>query len=112
VYWVALDPVIGSEIAKTRPAVIISNDIANEKSDLVTVIPLTSNTSRIYPFEVLFPAAQSGLERDSKAKANQIRTIDKKRLLSRLGQVNAALLAKVEEALLLHLGIERDSVST
>ena len=71
---VSLDPARGSEAGKTRPAVIVSNDAANATADrlgrgVVTVVPVTGNVTRVYPFQVLLPARQSGLPRDSKAQA-------------------------------------------
>ncbi len=68
IYWVNLDPTIGTEIDKTRPALIISNDIGNQYSDRVIVAPTTSqNIGRVYPFEVLIPRGEAGLTQDSKA---------------------------------------------
>jgi len=71
VYLVDLSPVIGSEIGKKRPAVVVSNDINNACADTVTVLPITSNVERIYPFEVFVPKGKGGLEKDSKVKVNQ-----------------------------------------
>ena len=86
VYWVRLDPVLGSEIAKTRPAVIISNDIGNEFSARVIVAPLTTGgLERVYPLEVLIPAHEGGLPQASKVVLDHIRTLDKQRLEQRLG---------------------------
>jgi mRNA interferase MazF len=105
IYWVNLDPVIGSEISKTRPGLIISNNINNEVADVVTVLPLTSNVHKIYPFEVLLTKKISGLTADSKVKANQIRSVDKKRLGKLIGFVSESTLKKIEIALKLHLGL-------
>ena len=105
IFLVSLDPTIGSEINKTRPALVISNDINNKFSSTVTVIPITSNVEKVFPFEVLFPPAQSGLPRASKAKCNQIRTIDKRRLLKSLGNISIDAMREVEDALRLHLGM-------
>lgn len=102
---VCLDPAIGSEINKTRPALIISNDVNNQISDTLTVIPITSNTERIYPFEVFIPSNKSGLSKNSKAKCNQIRTIDKKRLIKTLGSISYEKLKEIEIALRIHLGM-------
>jgi len=106
IYLVCLDPVVGSEISKTRPVLILSNDINNRLSDTVTVIPITSNIVKIFPFEVFLPKDKTALTKDSKAKCNQIRTVDKRRLVKLLGKVQSDLLAGVEAALLLHLGIK------
>ncbi len=105
IYLVCLDPTIGSEINKTRPALIISNDINNQAARTVTVIPITSNAEKIYPLEALLPSQESGLPKNSKAKCNQIRTIDKKRLVKPLGKASLKKLKEIENALLIHLGI-------
>jgi mRNA interferase MazF len=106
IYFAQLDPTRGSEIQKTRPVVIVSNDVANRASSLVTVIPLSSNVSRVFPFEVALTAEQSGLPKDSKAMAQQIRTIDKSRLSHlRSGHLKPKQLTALDEALRLHLGL-------
>ena len=83
-YWADLDPTVGSEIAKKRPVLLVSNDVNNRFSSTVSVVPITSSTDKIYPFEVLLLAGEGGLKNESKVKANQIRTIDKLRLGNRL----------------------------
>lgn len=98
----------GSEANKRRPAVIVSNDRANSVAarrgrGVVTVIPVTSNTARIYPFQTLLPAAVTGLRHDSKAQAEQVRSIAVERLGAVLGQVPAEVMAQVDDALRLHL---------
>ncbi len=83
IYWVNLDPTIGSEIAKTRPAVIISNNVGNQYAERVIVAPLTTaNVGKVYPFEVKLEAGEGGIAQTSKVLLDQIRTVDK----SRLGQ--------------------------
>lgn len=110
IHAVDLDPVRGSEANKRRPAVIVSNDAANATAvrlgrGVVTVVPVTSSVERVYPFQVLLPAAVTGLDRDSKAQAEQVRSIAVERVGDRLGIVPAALMADLEEALRLHLGL-------
>jgi mRNA interferase MazF len=105
IYLVDLNPTVGAEIKKTRPAVIISNNLNNQHADTVTVIPITSSIGRIYPFEALLPAKACGLAKDSRAKCNQIRTIDKKRLVRCLGAAPKQTLVQIEKALLVHCGI-------
>lgn len=105
IFLVCLDPTVGSEINKTRPALIISNDINNQVAQTVTVIPITSGTGKIYPFETLLQSQESGLPKTSKAKCNQIRTIDKKRLIKSVGEIPPEKLKEVENALRIHLGI-------
>jgi mRNA interferase MazF len=106
VYFVSLEPTIGAEIGKSRPALVISNDTNNEFADTVTVLPIAFGITKIYPFEVLLTKRNSGLLEDSKIKCNQIRTIDKRRLIRRIGQLDAAPLKEVEKAILIHLGIK------
>jgi mRNA interferase MazF len=107
---VSFDPVRGAESNKTRPGVIVSNDGANATADrlgrgVVTVLPLTSNTERLYPFQVFVPAAESGLPRDSKVQAEQVRSVAVERIGRRVGAVPAALMNAVDAALRLHLGL-------
>ena len=104
--WIKLDPIEGAEIGKTRPAVIISNDINNELADTVTILPITSKAGRIYPFEVFIPAGTANLSEDSKAKANQIRTIDKKRIKGVIGTIPAPILREIEKAIKIHLDLK------
>lgn len=105
IYLVCLDPAIGAEITKTRPALIISNDINNQLSDTVTVIPVTSAIEKVYPFETLLSSSNAALSKKSKVKCNQIRTIDKKRLLKPLGKISHHELREVDKSLLIHLGM-------
>lgn len=112
IFLVSLDPTIGSEINKTRPALVISNDINNKYSSTVTVIPITSKVEKVFPFEVLFLPGQSGLLKESKAKCNQIRTIDKRRLIKPLGEISIETIQQVEDALRLHLGMYFDNKAT
>ena len=107
---VDLDPVRGSEANKRRPAVIVSNDGANSTAErlgrgVVTVVPVTSNTERVFPFQVLLPAPKTGLERDSKAQAEQVRSVAVERVGTRVGVVPPDLLALLDEALRLHLAL-------
>jgi len=107
---VALDPPRGSEAAKTRPAVVVSNDAANDTATrlgrgVITVVPVTSKTTRVYPFQVLLPARQTGLPRDSKAQAEQVRSVDVERVGERLGQLTPLLVAELDRALRIHLSL-------
>ena len=106
---VEFEPTRGAEANKTRPALIVSNDGANAIADrlgrgVVTVLPLTSNTERIYTFQVFLPADDSGLPRDSKVQAEQVRSVAVERVGRRLGAVPPGLMAGVDAALRLHLG--------
>lgn len=100
VYRVNLDPTVGTEIAKTRPAVVISNDVGNEHADRVILAPVTSSgLSRVYPFEVLLEAGEGGLPQASKVALDQIRAVDKRRLGRRLGTLTKERMRDVDEAI-------------
>jgi len=104
-WMVALDPIIGSEIGKIRPAVVISNDRSNEYSNTITVLPITSKVHDIYPFEVFLSKEEYQLTTDSKIKCNQIRTLDKSRLIRTICHLSPSTMKEVEQALLIHLGM-------
>ncbi|PWW56995.1 type II toxin-antitoxin system PemK/MazF family toxin [Actinokineospora spheciospongiae] len=110
IHLVDLEPVRGSEADKVRPAVIVSNDAANQVAGrtgrgVLTVVPITSNTTRVFPFQVLLPAAPCGLSVDSKAQAEQVRSLATARVRRRVGSLPAALLADLDTALRVHLGL-------
>ncbi|WP_407361425.1 type II toxin-antitoxin system PemK/MazF family toxin [Microbacterium sp. LBN7] len=107
---VSFDPATGPEANKTRPAVVVSNNTANAVAvrrphATVTVVPLTSNTAKVLPFHVLLPAAATGLERDSKAQSEQVRTISTARIVRPVGWVPAEIMGAIDEALRLHLSL-------
>lgn len=98
------------ESASRRPAVVVSNDGANSTAarlghGVITLAPMTTNVTRVYPFQVLVPAAQSGLEHDSKVQAEQVRSVSIERVGRALGSVPAPLMLRVDEALRLHLSL-------
>ena len=103
VWWVAFEPAVGSEIRKSRPGVIVSNNSANRNLSRVIVVPLTSNTEQIFPGEARVSVAGA----DSKAMADQIMTADKARLKSRLGELSKADLLAVESALRVQLALSK-----
>ncbi len=110
IWHVDLDPARGSEANKQRPAVVVSNDRANAAATrlgrgVVTVVPVTSNIERIYPFQVLLSAEATGLAVDSKAQAEQIRSVATERLVHRIGRVSPMELAQLDDALRLHLDL-------
>lgn len=110
VWLVRLDPGLGSEIKKTRPALIISNDLNNQYASLVTVLPISDKGEKVYPFEIeVSDGRTSGLTKPSKIRCQQIRTIDKERLVKKVGSVDKGMRFKIEEALKLHLGMEFSS---
>jgi mRNA interferase MazF len=106
IFFADLSPTVGSEINKRRPVLIVSNNANNRSASTVSVLPLTSNVSRVYPFEVALAAGESGLPKDSKIQAQQIRTIAKERITgAATGHLNAERMLAVEAALRLHLGL-------
>lgn len=109
VWVVNLDPVLGSESGKRRPAVVVQNDLANETSPTVTIVPLTTNTDRVFPFQVLVPAGEGGLPRASKALCEQIRTIPRLRLERCLGKLPEERIAAIRLAVDRHLWFDLHS---
>ena len=103
VYWLAFDPSVGGEIQKTRPAVIVSNDAANQALNRTLVVPLSAQTARVYPGEALVDL--NGEPR--KAMADQLTTASKQRFRSRLGQISSQDMERIENAILLQLGMNR-----
>lgn len=109
VVLVSFDPATGSEASKMRPAVIVSNNTANAAAaradGVVTVVPLTSNVERVYPFHVLLPAATTGLARDSKAQAEQLRSVSVTGIRGSAGWLTTELMHELDEAMRLHLAL-------
>jgi len=104
IYLATLDPVMGREISKTRPVVVVSNDQNNEFSGTVTILPITSqNTQTVYPFEVFLSQGHANLPKDSKIKADQIRTLDKSRLIKYIGVLDKKDLDAMDTAMKIHL---------
>ena len=106
IHLAALDPVARAEIIRTHQVVVISNDQNNQFSNTVTVLPLTSQkVAKIYPFEAFLSKGQGGLAKDAKVKADQVRTIDKKRLVALVGKLDDKELTSLEQALKIHLAL-------
>ena len=106
IYWVKLDPTVGSEIAKTRPAVIISNNIGNQHAGRVIVAPLTTaQSNKVYPFEVKLESGEGGIRQAGKILLDQIRTVDKVRLGTKLGMLPTERMAEVNRAIRLSLAV-------
>jgi mRNA interferase MazF len=110
VVLVDVDPVRGAEANKRRPAVIVSNDGANRTAErlgrgVVTVVPITSNTDRVFPFQVLLSTDETGLDTESKGQAEQIRSVAVERVGRRVGRLSQATAAALDEAIRLHLAL-------
>ena len=106
VFLVNFDPTVGAEVKKSRPAVVVSNDINNAHSPIISISPITSNIARVSYFEVEIPAGAAGLRTRSKIMVNQTRAIDKIRLLKKLGQLPSQIMTDVNQALKLHYDLE------
>jgi mRNA interferase MazF len=101
VYWVNLDPVVGTEIRKTRPAVVVSNDSCNRHGTRVVVLPVTSHVDSLYPGEAMVEVKG----KRGRALGDQIRSIDKSRLKARVARLTADEMSRVDEALAITLGL-------
>ncbi|MEE8399171.1 MAG: type II toxin-antitoxin system PemK/MazF family toxin [Desulfobacterales bacterium] len=108
IYLAALDPTIGREISKTRPVVVVSNNINNQFSGTVTILPITSkNLRKIYPFELLLAKGTGKLPKNSKVKADQIRTIDRNRVVKYIGELPKEEMNSISKAIKIHLDLEQ-----
>ena len=101
-----LDPTVGAEIKKTRPALVLQNDVANRWSPITIVAGITSRFEEpLYPTEVLITQSEAGLGTDSVALLNQIRSVDRRRLVRRLGKLRPDTMAQVDRAAMVSLGL-------
>lgn len=105
VYYVAFDPTLGVEIKKTRPALIIQNDVGNTHSQATIVAAITSTAREAFPYEVALSGGEGGLPKDSLILLNQVRTIDKKRLRRKLGMISSETMRTVDRAIAISLGL-------
>ncbi len=107
IYYANLDPTVGSQVSKRRPVLIVSNNANNRAASTVTILPITSNVSRVYLFEVLLNPVNSGLPKPSKVQAQQIRTISKQRITEQvLGRLDEEIMQLVDMAIKLHLRLD------
>ena len=108
VYLVSFDPTTGSEISKTRPALVLQNNIANRHSPITIVAAITSQFEEpLYPTEVLVIVPEGGLDRNSVVLLNQLRSIDRARLIRRLGGLKSDTMSQVDRAIRISFGLER-----
>ena len=106
IYLAALDPVVGSETTKTRPVLVVSNNINNKYANTITAVPITSKKlKKTYPFELFLPKGTGNLPKDSKVKTDQIRTLDKTRLIKHIGTLKSEHLNLLNEAIKIHLAL-------
>jgi mRNA interferase MazF len=105
VLLIDFDPVRGSEQGKIRPAVVIQNDVANQYSPVLIVAAITSSSRAPHPTDVEIFAPEGGLRQDSKVLLNQIRTVDKVRVIDRWGHLSDGTINKVDEAIKISLGL-------
>jgi mRNA interferase MazF len=106
IFLVNFDPTVGAEAKKIRPALVVSNDINNQHSPIISIAPITSNVTKVYSFEVEVPSGSGGLKTRSKVMVNQTRAIDKIRLIKKLGSLSEKIRLKVDRALKLHYDLE------
>jgi mRNA interferase MazF len=106
IFLVNLDPVRSNEAQGIRPAVVVTGNAANMESTTIVIVPLTSNTDRIYPFQVLVPLERSGLNENSKAQVEQIRSISVSRMIRRIGQIPNDLMQDLNDKIRMHLDLE------
>ena len=106
VFLVNFDPTVGAEARKTRPALVVSNDMNNAYSPIISISPITSNVTRVYSFEVEIPSGTAGLNARSKVMVNQTRAVDKIRLVKTMGHLTEEIMIQVNQALMLHYDLE------
>ena len=106
IYLINFDPTVGHEVNKKRPALILSNDIHNQYSPLITVAPLSSKTNKVYPFDIYIPKNTADLHENSKIMIIQLRSIDKKRLINKIGNIeDKEIINKINKVISEHFGL-------
>ncbi len=107
IYLVNLDPIVGREIGKTRPALIIQNDVGNQYSPVTIVAPVTSQeASKKYPTDVWVTAEESGLDKKSRVLLNQMKTVDKSRIYKKIGKLSTEKMQEVDQAIRISLALD------
>lgn len=106
IFLVNFEPSVANEVNKTRPAIVVTNNTANQFNTTLMVIPLSSNTERVYPFQLFLAAEDTRLDHDSKAQVEQMRAVSKSRFGERLGKVQDGLMGALDSRIKLHLGLE------
>jgi len=105
-FLVNFDPSVGAEIRKIRPAIVIQNDVANRLSPITIIAAITSRSrDKLYPTEVLIKAGEGGLTKDSVIVLDQIRSVDRQRIIKRLGKVSEMTLRRTDRAIMISLGL-------
>ena len=108
IYLVNFDPTVGAEIKKTRPALIVQNDIANRYSPITILAAITSKFDiPAYPTEVIMETGESGLPQRSSVLLNQIRSVDRQRLVKHIGHASPETMQRVDQAIQISLGLIR-----
>lgn len=107
IYLVDFGPGLAGEVDKIHPAILVTNNLANQNAHVVVVVPLTSNLERVYPFELVMETHRTGLNKDSKAQVNLLRHVSTSRLLRPLSFVPDDLMQELDERLLEHLALKR-----
>lgn len=106
VFLVNFDPTVGADAKKIRPAVVVSNDLNNAHSPIVSISPITSKVAKVYSFELEIQPGVGGLKSRSKVMVNQTRAVDKMRLMKKLGHLPEQIMKDVDRALRLHYDLE------
>ena len=106
VFLVNFDPTVGAEAKKTRPALVVSNDINNQHSPIISISPITSTVTKVYSFEVEVPSDSGRLKTRSKVMVNQTRAVDKIRLIKKIASLSEKIMLEVNRALKLHYDLE------
>ena len=105
IYLVDWEPSVAGESANSRPGLILTNDLANERLPHLMLAPLTTNVARLYPFDVLLPLGSCGLPESSKVQLNYLRGMNRSRLKTYMGSVPKSLMLEIDEKLRDHLGL-------